>query len=51
MKRFNIKKILASPKLRRRIMVNSIISIQAREGIVTTKKQAAAAIQRIKGGK
>lgn len=39
-KRIDIKKILSDEDLRREMMVNSIIAIQAREGIITTKEQA-----------
>ncbi len=38
--RFNIKKILADPDLRRKLMVPTIQATQAREGIETTQQQA-----------
>lgn len=41
--RINIRAILADPRLRRRLMVDTIIATQAREGIVTTIEQAGAA--------
>lgn len=47
MKRVDIKKILADPNLRRKIMVSTIIATQAREGIETTKKQAEQAYDKI----
>lgn len=40
-KRVNIKRILANPVLRRKLMIRSIQAIQNREGIDTTRKQAA----------
>lgn len=39
-RRVDIKKILADPDLRRKLMVSTIQATQAREGIETTKKQA-----------
>jgi hypothetical protein len=39
-KRIEIKKILADPELRRRLMVSTIQATQAREGIHTTEEQA-----------
>lgn len=45
MKRFNIRAILRDPALRRRMMIRVIIATQAREGIVTTPAQAAAAYE------
>lgn len=41
--RVNIRAILADPKQRRRLMVDTIRATQAREGINTTEKQAQAA--------
>ena len=38
--RVNVKAILADPALRRKLMVQTIQTIQAREGIETTKEQA-----------
>ena len=43
MTRVNIRAILADAQLRRRLMVPTIIAIQAREGIVTSREQAEAA--------
>ena len=40
MSRINIKQILNNPKLWKKLCVQSIIAIQAREGIETTKEQA-----------
>jgi hypothetical protein len=48
MHRVNVRQILKDPALRRKLMVSCIIAIQAREGIVTTVKQAEAAYDRIK---
>jgi hypothetical protein len=39
-KRVSLRKILADPDLRRRLMVSTIQATQAREGIVTTEEQA-----------
>lgn len=39
-KRFDIKKILLDPVLRKDMIVNSIIFIQGIEGIGTSKEQA-----------
>lgn len=39
-KRFDIKRILADPDLRRKLMVPTIQAAQAREGIKTTREQA-----------
>lgn len=41
--RINIRAILANPTQRRELMVDTIIAIQAREGITTTREQAEAA--------
>lgn len=49
MKRFNIREILNNPQQRRRLMVNCIIAIQAREGITTTVAQAEAAYDTVVG--
>ena len=43
MKRVNIKAILADSVARRELMITTIIAIQAREGITTTRAQAEAA--------
>ena len=42
-RRVPIKAILANPVTRRRLMVQTIIALQAREGIHTTQAQAEAA--------
>jgi hypothetical protein len=39
-RRFNVRKILSDPDLRRRLMVRTIQATQAREGIETTEEQA-----------
>ena len=46
-KRVNMRAILADPKLRRQLMVPTIIAIQAREGIETTQAQAEAAYDKV----
>lgn len=43
MQRVDIKAILANPTLKRKLMIEVIIATQAREGIVTTREQAACA--------
>ena len=48
MPRVNIKAILANPKLRKEMMVRVIIATQAREGIVTTHKQASDAYDKVR---
>lgn len=40
LKRFDIKKLLENPDLRRRLVVNSTIATQAREGIDVSKEEA-----------
>jgi hypothetical protein len=45
MQRFDIRSILANPLLRKTLFVRSIIAIQAREGIDTTKEQAVRAYE------
>ena len=47
MRRVDIRAILANPVLRKRLMVTTIIAIQAREGIETTYEQAEAAYDKI----
>ena len=47
MKRVDIKKILADPNLKRKIMVSVIVATQAREGIKTTKEQAEQAYDKV----
>jgi hypothetical protein len=47
-RRKDIKAILADEKLRERLMVGSIIALQAREGIVTTPEQALAAYRTVR---
>ncbi|MGO9120687.1 MAG: hypothetical protein ACLQPD_24120 [Desulfomonilaceae bacterium] len=46
-KRFDIKKILSDPKLRRDLIIPTIIATQAREGVTTTYEQAADAYDKI----
>jgi hypothetical protein len=46
-KRVDIRAILANPVLRKRLMVTTIIAIQAREGIETTYEQAEAAYDKV----
>ena len=45
--RVDIKAILRDPVQRRRLMIGCIIATQAREGIVTTPEQAAAAYDKV----
>jgi hypothetical protein len=40
LKRYNMKKILADPKLRRELIIQSTIATQAREGIIVTREEA-----------
>ena len=47
MKRVDIKAILADPTLRRELLVGALITIQAREGITTTRAQAIAAYEKV----
>lgn len=47
MSRFNLVEILRNAISRRRLMVNSIIAIQAREGIETTVEQAERAYDKV----
>lgn len=49
LKRVNIREILKDPKKRREMMVRNIIATQAREGIVTTQKQAERAYDKVQG--
>lgn len=51
MKRIDIKAILADPVLRRKLMVATIQATQAREEILTTKKQAELAYDKVIQGK
>ena len=46
-KRVNIQEIIGNPVLRRKLMVDSIIATQAREGITTTREQAEAAYDKV----
>lgn len=48
MHRVNIRAILADPKLRKELMVQTIIATQAREGIDTTRDQAAQAYEKVR---
>lgn len=50
-KRVDLKKILADPIIRRKLMVSAIIATQAREGIVTTQAQAEAAYDKVRAEK
>lgn len=45
--RVDIRKILANPILRKRLMVRTIIALQAREGIETTVEQATRAYEKV----
>jgi len=51
MRRVNIKAILANPKLRRELMISTIIATQAREGIDTTYQQASDAYDKVNHGR
>jgi len=46
-KRVDIRAILANPALHKKLMVSTIIAIQAREGIETTYEQAEAAYDKV----
>jgi hypothetical protein len=46
-RRVNIQEIIGNPELRRKLMVDSIIATQAREGITTTREQAEAAYDKV----
>lgn len=48
MARFDVRRILACPTLRRKMMVSVIQATQAREGIVTTREQAEAAYDTVR---
>lgn len=48
MNRVNIRAILNNPELRKIMMTQSIITIQAREGIVTTQQQAEQAYEKVR---
>jgi len=45
--RIDIKAILRDPKKRRELMIRTIIATQAREGVATSRAQAAAAYDKI----
>ena len=45
--RIDIRAILRDPVQRRRLLVNTIIATQAREGITTTREQAEAAYDKV----
>jgi len=47
MKQVDIKAIMRNPKQWRELMIRCIIATQAREGIVTTYEQAAAAYDKV----
>jgi len=51
MRRLDVKAILRDPVLRRELMVQSLIAIQARERITTTRQQAEAAYDRVQAEK
>lgn len=42
-----VKRILRTPILKRELMMRTIIATQAREGIVTTREQAARAYDKV----
>jgi hypothetical protein len=46
-RRLDVKAILKDPVLRKKLMVSSLIAIQAREGITTTQEQAEAAYEKV----
>jgi hypothetical protein len=46
-RRTDVRAILRDPDQRRELMVSTLIATQAREGIVTTYKQAEAAYDRV----
>jgi hypothetical protein len=46
-RRINIRALLADPALRRELFIETCIAAQAREGITTTREQAAAAYDRV----
>jgi hypothetical protein len=48
MTRVDIRAILANPKLRRELMISTIIATQAREGIDTTHAQASDAYDKVR---
>jgi len=45
--RIDIRRILRTPILRRSLMVDTIVAIQARAGIVTTREQAERAYDKV----
>lgn len=51
MSRVNIRAILADPEQRREMMVRTIIAIQAREGVATTREQAMVAYDKVETGR
>jgi hypothetical protein len=46
--RVDIRKILADPQLRRELMIQNIVAMQAREGVTTSLEQAAAAYDKVR---
>ena len=48
-RRQNIKAILSDRESRKELMVRTIITMQAREGIITTRKQAECAYDKVVG--
>jgi len=47
-RRVDVKAILRDPVTRRDLMIPSVIALQARAGITTTRDQAAAAVDNVK---
>jgi hypothetical protein len=47
----DLEAILRNPILRRKLMVDTIIALQAREGIITTREQAEAAYDKVQAEK
>lgn len=48
MSRVDIKRILADPELRRDLMIQNIVAMQAREGVTTLLEQAAEAYDKVR---
>lgn len=46
-RRVDVRAILADPRQRRELLVRTLIAIQAREGITTTREQAEDAYDRV----
>lgn len=47
LKRYNMKKILADPKMRRELIIQGTIATQAREGIIVTREEAEASYDEV----